>query len=459
MSYAEGKTHLIADAMSRAPVFDPPDDEEPMVNTVLTDHIASDPALQSLYNIASADSDYQLVVDALNAGLRQANMPPKHPARVFRSVWDDLSVLDDVLLVLDDSRLVNPKEARPAILEKLHAAHSGITKTRQLARSLYYWPGMNVAISNLIENCDLCQTLRPSLHDKDLQHPKAEAPMHSISLDLFSWAGKDYLVMVDRYSYYIWVQVLNGTYTSKITSVLDRWFLDFGYPFIIISDNGPQFRDEFKDYCLKHNIIHSTSSPYNPRSNGLAESAVKSAKYLLRKSDNFKDFQHRLQAWRNMPSANSSFSPAEKFFSRRQRADLPSLTKLSLPTPPPVSDSSLPPLQPGDPVRLQHPTKGTWEEKGVVSAIQETGLSYLITRSDGSSCVRGRRLVKFDKAAADVDLSSLPPPITPARPIVSADNQIAPDNPSGSETGQPLSLDPPVRRSRRKRRKPKRFEC
>ena len=399
VEYAEGKSHLIADALSRAPVFDPPEAEEISTHAVHT-KLASDPCLQFLYEDAAKDKQYQSIVKALIDGKTPSCLPPGHPAHQFRSLWDDLSVYDDILLVLNDSRLVVPKDSRPQILEKLHASHSGISKTRQLAKQLYYWPGISTAIQNMIEDCDECQTLRPSQHEIAEEHPPADRPMHSVSLDLFENAGKHFLVMVDRYSYFIWVQPLNSLSTTTVTNILDRWFLDYGYPFIIISDNGPQFRGEFRDYCEKHNIIHSPSSPYNPRSNGLAEAAVKSAKTLLLKSDNFKDFQNRLLEWRNVPLSNSNMSPAQLFFSRRQRTCLPSVPPPSLPTPPTTDNSILKPLSVGDVVRVQHPSLGTWGDRGQVINIRDSGLSYDVKLDNGDILHRGRRLLKQDAAAA-----------------------------------------------------------
>ena len=120
-------------------------------------------------------------------------------------------MLDDTLLVLNDSRLVVPKECREKVLSNLHASHSGISKTRQLAKNLYYWPNMSVQVQQLIENCDDCQTLRPSLNSPVVKHPAAQEPMHSVSMDLFECKGSHYLVMVDRYSYYISVSYTHLT--------------------------------------------------------------------------------------------------------------------------------------------------------------------------------------------------------------------------------------------------------
>ena len=102
---------------------------------------------------------------------------------------------------------------------------------------------------------------------------------------LISHAGKDYLVLVDRYSDSIFCSdALSKTNTSTILNVLIKWFKLFGYQSVIRSDVGPQFRSEFDNFCASKNITHELASPYNPQSNGLAENAVKQAKHLLIKS-------------------------------------------------------------------------------------------------------------------------------------------------------------------------------
>ena len=98
--------------------------------------------------------------------------------------------------------------------------------------------------------------------------------------------------------------------------------------------------------------------------------------------------------------------------------------------PPTEATSSLPPLQVGGRVWIPHPLSKKWDEKGVVEAVRETGLSYVIKRSDGRSFIRGRRLVKLDKSDPisdsdeevheDLDEPTLqipvPPPIPPPSP-------------------------------------------
>ncbi|CAB4046315.1 Transposon Ty3-G Gag-Pol poly, partial [Paramuricea clavata] len=73
-------------------------------------------------------------------------------------------------------------------------------------------------------------------------------------------------------------------------------------------------------------MIHETSSPYNSRSNGLAEAAVKNVKYLMIKCGNWKDFKKALSEWRNVPREDGS-SPAQLLLGRRQRGALPTIRR------------------------------------------------------------------------------------------------------------------------------------
>jgi transposase InsO family protein len=98
-----------------------------------------------------------------------------------------------------------------------------------------------------------------------------------------------------------------------------------GYPQYVFSDSGPQFAAaEFKEYCKKHHITPLVSSACYPISNGLAESSVKTVKYLLLKSDSYIDFEKRLYELQNIPSSGDIMSPAKKI-KRRFRTDLPTL--------------------------------------------------------------------------------------------------------------------------------------
>ena len=139
-------------------------------------------------------------------------------------------------------------------------------------------------------------------------------------------------------------------------------------------------------------------NPLNPRSNGLAELAVKVAKHLLSKSDNYNDFHKRLLSWRNVPSANEKLSPAEKFYGRRQRDGLPTAPLVPLLVPPKEDSSVFPHFSLGTRIRIQNPISKKWDTLGKVIGIRNSGLSYEILKDDGSTAIRGQRLVKSTNA-------------------------------------------------------------
>jgi len=397
VTWVPGKLHLIADALSRAPIFDPPEVEDITVNLVLERTIARDPALQELYDSISEDANYQLVKDAFKSGKRLVTLPFDHPARRYKSMWDDISLRDD-LLVIDDNRVIIPESYKHKVLEKLHFSHAGITKTKQLARELYYWPGMGTDIEKLIGSCEPCQLHRESQSLPIIKISNAEEPMHSVSLDLFDYDGSDHLIMCDRYSCHIWVHKLRRTVTEAITNQLKTWFYEIGFPSHIISDNGPQFRAEFKDFCKQNHIIHVTSSPYNSRSNGLAENAVKLAKQLIKKTTSVSEFRKSLLHWLSTPLANGQKSPNELFYGRRLRTTLPVLSTL-----PNISRPSADfpqQLKVGDRVRMQNQHNNSWDDIGIITEILPSGRSYRVTRdSGGQSVVRNHRFLKILKPA------------------------------------------------------------
>ena len=151
----------------------------------------------------------------------------------------------------------------------------------------------------------------------------ALGPMHSVGMDLFDADGKKWLVMVDRYLGYAFLKQLHSTTTAKIINTVRDWFMDYGWPDVIRSDGGPQFRQEFAEFCKNNSISHELSSPYNPESNGLAESAVKSMKSLVIKCKEDKsDLHYAISAWRNM-AREDGITPSQAFFGRRQKQNLP----------------------------------------------------------------------------------------------------------------------------------------
>ena len=177
----------------------------------------------------------------------------------------------------------------------------------------------------LVDNCESCQRLLPSKPAEPLITTTASFPasfpMEMISIDLFHVGHKNYMVMVDRYSGYFWVDLLRDLSTKAITAAIDKLTRVFGIPLSCRTDGGPQFRGQFEAYCKEQGIAHETSSPYNPRFNRHAEAALKAAKYLIIKTTPA-EFPAALAAWRNTARDNKK-SPNELLFGRKIRDTKP----------------------------------------------------------------------------------------------------------------------------------------
>ena len=410
VKYTPGKTHCLADALSRAPLHDAPTEDDVTIATVL--HFPKDLSLHSLQELAIADANYQLVIQALRDDKDPKMLPLTHPARLYANMWDEISLDKTFGLLMYQTRLIIPERARSDILDKLHLAHQGISKTRALAKQLYYWPGISNDIAQMVSNCSKCLEHLPSSQPEPLLQTAATYPMESVSVDLAESKGHDYLIMADRYSGFPFIKQLRKTDTATITRTLLSWFHDYGFCSTLRSDGGPQFRTEFNQFCDQHGISHETSSAYNPQSNGHAEAAVKSMKKLLAKTEP-SAFSSALLEWKNTPRQDG-LSPAQCFFGRRlrtQQVTLPSsLTRLpdstfaahatrreerSKSTASNFKKKSreLPPLKLQQEVLVQNQKSKLWSEKGFIKQQREHGRSYLVD-IDGKTFLRNRKFLK-----------------------------------------------------------------
>jgi transposase InsO family protein len=181
-------------------------------------------------------------------------------------------------------------------------------------------------IRTVIDACEACQEHRQGPHFEPEVKRVASYPMEAVSVDLMEVKGTKYLVMVDRFSSYPLVKVVRTATTSSITKILSSWFNEFGWPKSIGSDGGPQFREQFKEFCDSKKIVHELSSVRNPQSNGLAEAGVKRIKYLMEKCRTKEEFEAGLFAFRNAPMADGRPAPAVAFHGRVLRdPDLPTV--------------------------------------------------------------------------------------------------------------------------------------
>ena len=412
VEWIPGNRHALADALSRLPVSQPDEAEREYDGTAVCHSITvyevtateegSDPCLSSLFAAARDDDDYRHLHAALRQGRDVNKLPHNHYARKFRDAWNELSTHGD-LVVFQGKRIVVPNAERKQILEKLHRGHPGIVRSIQLARRTYYWPGFSKDVRGEVENCSRCQEVRPSQNEEDPIHiPEPTAPMQSCGTDLAKHRGIQHIILVDRYSGMIWCKQLKRETSEAIIRVLHQIFARNGYPQWLHLDGGPCYDSfEFETYCEAHHIRLARSSPGFPRSNGLSEAAVKSAKAILEKTDNFEQFEDHLLSWMNVPSQNSTSTPAERFFGRRLRDGLPTLDDVYVPYE--ECDDAAPRFKAGDRVFMQGIKSGRWDETGTILHPSATKKSFLVARDKGGQWVRNQHFLRLMPPATPAD--------------------------------------------------------
>ena len=186
----------------------------------------SDPAVKTIYE--AIDEDYFKCIKDIEDDTKTS-----HFAQQLKSNKSDISIREG-LLMLDAKRIILPKNAIKPIMERLHASHADQDKTIKLAQQLYFWQNMSNNIKTIIDNCNECQTHRPSqVTNLRVTTPPLiayGAPMAHVGLDLFDFAGKKHLICVDRWSGFLLYKRLNSTSTQSVINVLENWFNILGWP-------------------------------------------------------------------------------------------------------------------------------------------------------------------------------------------------------------------------------------
>ena len=243
-----------------------------------------------------------------------------------------------------------------------------------------------------------------------------------------------FLVYVDRLSGWPVVAACGTNTTAASTIRFCRMFFrDLGVPVRLRTDGGPQFTSsEFEDFLRRWGVRHDISTPHYPQSNGHAEAAVKSVKYLVKKvapSGTFnEEFDRSLLELRNTPRPDGR-SPAQVLFGHSLRSCVPAhrssfashwLEKTEESEQRAATRSQavkraydsrarpLASLPVGEKVRVQDPISKRWDKVGVVT---EAGPSraYMVKTQAGRVLRRNRRFLRVVPAPCSHSNEGTPP--------------------------------------------------
>ena len=152
--HVKGKDLGLADCLSRLPLpdtYQSMDDEMMMV-------FQAESLTGSTHDLIAAatkrDEQLQLLKKVICDGWPEKRSDVPLETLPFWDVRDELSTYNGV--IYRGERVVIPSELRATTLKTIHSSHMGMTKCKQRARELVYWPGMNKQIEDTVSRCSAC---------------------------------------------------------------------------------------------------------------------------------------------------------------------------------------------------------------------------------------------------------------------------------------------------------------
>jgi len=142
--------------------------------------------------------------------------------------------------------------------------HRGIDETVSHIKRQIYFPCLKERVSQLINKCDICQTLK---YDRQPQKPifqlteTPNKPLDIVHIDLYSINNKTILTIIDKFSKFAEGYTIPSRDSINITKHMMFFFKTHGIPKTIVCDQGPEFAGIiFKELCNQYNItLHVTS--------------------------------------------------------------------------------------------------------------------------------------------------------------------------------------------------------
>ena len=94
------------------------------------------------------------------------------------------------------------------------------------------------------------------------------------------------LIIADSTSKWPEIFPMATTTSAATIHVLRGVFARFGFPEVLVTDNGRQFvSSEFQEFMEKNGVQHIMGAPFHPQTNGMAERMVQSVKLALKKME------------------------------------------------------------------------------------------------------------------------------------------------------------------------------
>ena len=218
------------------------------------------------------------------------------------------------------------------------AGHLAERKTKFRLVSHFWWPKCGKHVHDYVGSCDVCQRLGKGGKPKQaplIPLPVISEPFKKVAIDIVgplptTAAGNRFiLTLIDLGSLYPEAIALPSHTAADVATALSEMFSRFGFPEVLLSDQGSDFMSQLMQVFLHDfQISQIRCSIFHPESNGTLERFHRTLKSMLKALvDNYdiewdKSLHWSLFAFREVPVETVGFSPFELLFGRKVRGPL-----------------------------------------------------------------------------------------------------------------------------------------
>ena len=306
------------------------EDEEFSVNRIVQRSLPAAVTIPMLRHAIQEDETLKHVLEDVRAG----RMSKTSLISPYKPVFTELTAAGGLLL--RGEQLVVPPRLQRDVISLAHEGHQGEAKTIRTLRERVWFPRLGRLTKEYVRSCLGCTAASKENRPAPMVgRPLPPRPWHTVATDFKGPIGGPrgyyYLVVVDVYSRFPEVTRVRSTSTDVVTPQLDGIWARHGVPEVVIHDGGPPFNSyEWKRYATETGFVSETITPGHPQANGLAEKMMSSLAKVIHAaraegSDEKRELNAWLMAYRNTPHASTDRCPSELLMGRKIRVKLPCL--------------------------------------------------------------------------------------------------------------------------------------
>ena len=223
------------------------------------------------------------------------NMPTVFPDRFSRQRFGDAELI--CFHQNGEDKIVLTQELLPKVVKYYHEAMShaeGAGRLTQTIKRHYYHRDIDKAVKQHIDKCDTCTRNKRGgrIYGETGPRDASVLPWQQVHCDSIGPWKIDLrartltfhaMTMIDACTNLLEIKyTLTTTSAEGAAAVENTWLARYPKPLKIVTDQGPEFKDEFTEMCARNGITHSTSTSRNPQGNSLIEAIHKTIGQVLR---------------------------------------------------------------------------------------------------------------------------------------------------------------------------------